>query len=99
MTEPAQILVVFGIDGEGKPRASRFAERDAELATKAAGLLGFRVAWIGNEAGRAIAEALPNGCVFARGNGLVRRVWQSAFDKLSAAVDGAVATTPEKEEV
>jgi hypothetical protein len=99
MTEPASILVVFGIDGEGKPRASRFAERDAELVTKAARLLGFRTAWITDEAGSAIAERLPDGNVFARGNGIVRLVRQSAFDKLSAAVDGAVAATTEKAEV
>jgi hypothetical protein len=99
MTEPAPILVVFGIDPEGKPRASRFAEKDAELVTKAAGLLGFRLAWITDGAGLAIAEALPNGNVFARGNGFVRLVRQSAFDKLCAAVDGGVAATPEKGEV
>jgi hypothetical protein len=99
MTDTAPILVVFGIDGEGKPRASRFAERDAEIATKAAELLGFRTAWITDEAGRAIAEALPDGNVFARGNGFVRLVRQSALDKLSAAVDGAVAAIPEKAEV
>ena len=99
MTEPAPMLVVFGIDREGKPRASRFAERDAELATKAAGLLGFRTAWITDEAGRAIAGRLPDGNVFARGNGFVRLVRQSAFDKLCAAVDGGVAATPEKAEV
>jgi hypothetical protein len=55
MTDTAPILVVFGIDPEGKPRASRFTEQDAELATKAAALLGFRTAWITDEAGRAIA--------------------------------------------
>jgi hypothetical protein len=97
MTETAPILIVFGTDGEGKPRASRFAERDAELATKAATLLGFRTAWITDEAGRAIAQALPDGNVFARGNGFVRLVRQSVFDKISAAVDGGVAATPEKE--
>ena len=99
MTDKAPILVVFGIDGESKPRASRFAERDAELVTKAATLLGFRTAWVTDEAGLAIAEALPDGNVFARGNGFVRLVRQSAFDKLSAAVDGPVAATPEKTEV
>jgi hypothetical protein len=99
MTDTAPILVVFGIDPEGKPRASRFANRDADLATKAAALLGFQLAWITDEAGRAIAEALPDGNVFARGNGFVRLVRQSAFDKLSAAVDGAVAAIPEKAEV
>ena len=99
MTEPAPVLVVFGIDGEGKPRASRVAKRDADLATKAAALLGFRTAWITDEAGRTIAKGLPDGNVFARGNGFVRLVRQSAFDKFSAAVDGAVAATTEKAEV
>jgi hypothetical protein len=99
MTETAPILVVYGIDGKGKPRASRFAERDAELVTKAATLLGFRVAWITDDAGLAIAEGLPDGNAFARGNGFVRLVRQSAFDKLSTAVDGAVAAIPEKAEV
>ena len=98
MPDRAPILVVFGIDPEDKPRASRFAEKDAELVTKAAALLGFRTAWITDEVGRAIAETLPNGNVFARGDGFVRLVRQSAFDKLSAAVDGAVAAIPEKAE-
>jgi hypothetical protein len=99
MTDTASILVVFGIDPEGKPRASRFAERDAELAAKAAGLLGFRLAWVTDKPGSAIAKALPNGNVFARGNGFVRLVRQSVFDKLSAAVDGGVAAIQEKAEV
>src|SRR5580693_10734272 len=96
MTEPAPILVVFGIDPEGKPRASRFAEKDAELVTKAATLLGFRTAWITDEAGRAIAEALPNGNVFARGNGFVRLVRQSAFERLSAFIDRGLTATAEQ---
>jgi hypothetical protein len=99
MTEPTALLVVFGVDGEGKPRASRFAERDAELATKAAGLLGFRTAWITDERGRAIAERRPVGNVFGRGNGFVRLVRQSTFDELSAAAEGAVAATTERAEV
>src|SRR6266853_1238077 len=96
MTNTAPILVVFGIDPEGKPRAARFAERDAELATKAAALLGFRLAWITDEAGLAIAEALPNGNVFARGNGFVRLVRQSVFERLSALIDGGPTATAEQ---
>jgi hypothetical protein len=99
MTDTAPILVVYSIDSEGKPRAARFAKKDAELVTKAATLLGFRLAWITDEAGRAIAEALPDGNVFARGNGFIRLVRQSVFDKLCAVVDGGVAATPEKAEV
>ena len=96
MTEPTPILVVLGIDGEGKARPSRFAERDAELAAKAAALLGFRSAWINDQPGRDIAEALPHGNVFARGSGFVRLVRRSVFEKLSAVVDGGVATAPEQ---
>jgi hypothetical protein len=97
MTEPATILVVLGIDREGKLRASRFAARDAELAAKAAALLGFRSAWIKDKGGRAIAESLPHGNVFARGGGFVRLVRQSVFEKLSAVIDGGVAATPEQQ--
>jgi hypothetical protein len=96
MTEPAPVLVVFGIDAEGRARASRFADRDADLATKVATLLGFRAVWIKDEAGCAIAEALPDGNVFSRGNGFVRLVRQSVFERLSAFVDGGVAATPEQ---
>jgi hypothetical protein len=96
MTDTAPILVVFGTDGEGKPRASRFAERDTELAIKAAGLLGFRSAWIMDVAGLAIAEALPNGNVFARGNGFVRLVRPSVFERLSAFIDGRLTATAEQ---
>jgi hypothetical protein len=96
MTEPTPIFVVLGIDGEGKARASRFVERDAELAAKAAALLGFRSARIKDKAGCAIAQSLPEGNVFARGSGFVRLARQSVFEKLSAVIDGAVATTPEQ---
>jgi hypothetical protein len=96
MTDTAPILVVFGIDPEGKPRASRFGDRDAELATKAAGLLGFRATWIKDDAGRAIAEGLPDGNVFARGNGFVRLVRQSLFERLSAFIDGGLTATAEQ---
>jgi hypothetical protein len=96
MTEAMPILVVLGIDSEGKARASRFDERDAELATKAATLLGFRSAWIKDEAGCAIAEALPHGNVFVRGNGFVRLVRRSVFEKLFVLIDGVGATTPEQ---
>jgi hypothetical protein len=37
--------------------------------------------------------------VFARGNGFIRLVRQSVFDKLSAAVDGGIALMPEKVKV
>jgi hypothetical protein len=96
MTDTAPILVVYGIDPEGKPRAARFAKRDTELAMKAAGLVGFRAVWIDDAAGRAIAEALPNGNVFAPSNGFIRRVRQSVFERLSASIDGGLTAMAEQ---
>jgi hypothetical protein len=81
---------------EGKSRASCFAEKDAELAAKAAALLGFRSAWVTDVAGRAIAEALPNGNVFAPGNGFIRLVRQSVFERLSASIDGGLTAMAEQ---
>ena len=81
MIETMPALVVFGLDPEGKPRAARFAEPDAELAIKAAALLGYSALHISDPE---ILEALPDGDVFARGNGFIRRVSLSVFDKLIA---------------
>jgi hypothetical protein len=81
MTETMPALVVFGLDLEGKPRAARFVEPDAALASKAAALLGYRVVRVSDAE---ILEALPEGDVLVRGNRFIRRVRQSLFDKLSA---------------
>jgi len=69
MIETMPTLVVFGLDPEGKPRAAQFAEPDAELAVKAAALLGYRAVRISDAE---ILEGLPDGDVFARGNGFYR---------------------------
>jgi hypothetical protein len=93
MIETMPALVVFGPDPEGKPRAARFADPDAKLAVKAAVLLGYRAVHISDPE---ILEALSDGDVFARGNGFIRRVSLSVFDKLIADADEAAAVAPEK---
>jgi hypothetical protein len=97
MIETMPTLVVFGLDAEGKPRAGYFAEPDAELAVKAASLLGYRAVRIGDTE---IIEALPDGNVFARGNGFIGRVSRSVFDRLTAVAgkdqDEARGAAPEK---
>jgi hypothetical protein len=97
MIETMPALVVFGLNAEGKPRAARFGEPDAELAIKAAAVLGYRAVRIGDAE---ILEALPDGDVFARGNGFIRRVSRSVFDKLFALAgedqDGDAGAAPEK---
>ena len=97
MIETMPTLVVFGPDPEGRPRAACFAEPDAELAVKVAALLGYRVVRIGDTE---LIEALPDGNVFARGNGFIGRVSRSVFDKLTALAgkdqDGDAGAAPEK---
>jgi hypothetical protein len=77
-------LVVFGLDPEAKPRAARFAGPDAELAVKAAALLGYRAVRISDAE---VLETLPEGSVFTRGDGFIARVSRSVFDKLIAVAD------------
>ena len=75
-------VVVFGLDPEGRPRASRFTDRDATLAVKAARYLGYRSLRI---ADAGLAEMLPPGDVFARGDAFVRRVSRARVEQLCAA--------------
>ena len=81
MIEPTAVLVVYGLDPDGNPRAGRFAEPDAHVAVIAAGSLGYQAARI---ADAEALEALPAGNVFAQGIGFIRRVNRTVFEKLVA---------------
>jgi hypothetical protein len=92
MAEKVPILVVLGIDTDGKPHASRFAEQDAPFVQRAAELMGFYVIQVAakNKDLYAIAKGLPLGKIFATGRAFVPFVAQSAFDKLARLVEGGV---------
>jgi hypothetical protein len=87
-------VVVFGRDDQGKPHASRFGAADAELAEKAAGLMGMRVLRVASDEHEAIAAKLPQGRVFASGRGFVPFVKPELFAKLAAAPDAFVPDRP-----
>jgi hypothetical protein len=95
MSEKVPILVVLGIDVDGRPHASRFEQRDTRLVRRAAELMGFHMIRIApdNAELHAIAEALPLGKIFGTGRAFVPFVARAAFDKLAALVEGGVATT------
>jgi len=76
-------IVVFGLDGEGRPRAACFPEHDAALAMKAARYLGYRSVKIGDPG---LAEVLPRGNIFASRNAFVRRISRTIFEHLLATV-------------
>ena len=82
-------VVVFGLDGEGRPRAACFPEHDAALAVKAARYLGYRSVQI---ADAGLAEVLPRGNVFASRNAFVRRINRATFETLLAAAGQASPT-------
>jgi hypothetical protein len=92
MSEKVPIIVVFGLDIDGKPHASRFEDRDASFVLRAAQLMGFHVVHVSPENAElhAIAEGLPVGKIFASGRAFVPFVGRAAFDKLAALVEGGV---------
>src|SRR5579863_2598804 len=92
MTEKVPMIVVLGIDVDGRAHGSRFEERDAPFVVRAAELMGFHVVRVApdNDELHAIAEKLPLGKIFATGRAFVPFVSRSAFDKLAALVEGGI---------
>ena len=75
---------VFGADEAGKPHASAFKGKEAELAEKAAGLTNMRVLKVADDAQRELATQLPVGRVFASGKAFVHFVKKPLYDQLCA---------------
>jgi hypothetical protein len=96
MSDKVPIIVVLGIDVEGKPHASRFDERDMPLVERAAEMMGFRVIRVApdNEKLHPLAAALPAGKIFATGRAFVPFVGRAAFDKLGALIEGGLTVAP-----
>lgn len=92
MSEKVPIIVVLGIDVDGKPHASRFEESDVQFVQRAAELMGFHVIRVAPETEElhTIAEGLPLGKIFATGRAFVPFVGRTAFDKLATLVEGGM---------
>lgn len=90
---PAPAIIVFGLDEGQRPHASWFAEPDAVLAKKAAGLMGMQVLRVITAEHRALALELATGRVFASGKGFVPFVAKGTYDRL-AAFEGAFKPVP-----
>lgn len=91
---PFEGLVVFGRDDKGKAHASRFEPADAELAEKAAGLMGMRVLRVASDEQKSLAAKLPAGRVFASGRGFVPFVKPELFARLEAAPEAFEPARP-----
>jgi len=77
-------VAVFGLDDLGKAHASRFTAGEAELATKAAGLMGMHVLALASPDCGDLAERLPAGRIFGKsGKAFVPFVARPMFDRLA----------------
>jgi hypothetical protein len=81
----APALVVFGRDATDKPHALSFTAGEADLATKAAELMGLRLLPVQTDLERALATKVPRGRVFATGRAFVPFIKATLFTELQAA--------------
>ena len=91
MTKPKSatsppVLILYGLDTDGRPRAAVFNAAQADLATKAAESLELQVLRIETVEQIELARQLPSGEILAPGRGNVPVVRKELFDKLLALV-------------
>ena len=84
----SKVIVLFGLDEEGKPRAARFPDDDPALIAKAALALGLRVGIATEPSHFKVVQKLPIGRIHATGNGSVPKVAQDLYDQINALVGG-----------
>src|SRR3954462_579324 len=89
-SEPA--VIVFGRNAYGIPQAAWFPANEADLATRAARLMGLQVLTVEDETHRALAAQLRPGQVYASDRTFAPAVAREVFDALSALA-GPVAGT------
>src|SRR5438128_10189486 len=83
-SSPAAPVVLFGVDDNGKPKAARFPETQADLATKAAEHLKLHVLPIIGPVVVDLAGRVPPGRIHANGRGFVPYIRRDLHAKLVA---------------
>jgi hypothetical protein len=84
-TRPTTQVVLFGLDESGKPKAARFSEAQATLATKAAAQLKLQVLTVNDSKTSELAALLPSGRVHANGKGFIPAIRRDLYSKLLEA--------------
>ncbi|HWX37001.1 MAG TPA: hypothetical protein VNZ53_57515 [Steroidobacteraceae bacterium] len=78
-------VVLFGVDDNGKPKAARFNDKHANLATKAAGHLKLHVLPIVGPVVVDLAGHVPAGRIHANGRGFVPYIRRDLYAKLGGS--------------
>jgi hypothetical protein len=76
-------VVLFGLGDDGKPRAAYFPAAHAELAIKAAGLMGLTAVNVASPELGELAAKLPAGRIHANGRGFVPFIRKDLYGKLA----------------
>lgn len=79
--------IMVGLDDQGRPHASWFAEDDGDAAAVAADLMDMALICISNEELAAIAKGLPRGKLFESGKAFVPFVKRATYDQLATYLD------------
>ena len=101
MTKPKSatsplILILYGLDTDGRPRAAVFNAAQADLAKKAAESLELQVLRIETAEQIELARQVPSGEILAPGRGTVPVVRKELFDKLLALVPAPSAASQKR---
>ncbi|RVG27132.1 hypothetical protein [Sinorhizobium meliloti] len=83
--EPSVIMV--GLDDQGRPHASWFAEDDGDAAAVAADLMDMALIDVSSDELAAIAKNLPRGKLFDSGKAFVPFVKRTTYDQLATYLD------------
>src|ERR1700704_7078995 len=92
-------VVFFGLDDHGKPKAARFPEKQADLATKAAGLLKLQVLPIIGASVSDLAGRVPAGRIHANGRGFVPYIRRDLYAKLVAAAGRSASSADTRTDI
>ncbi|MCY1320406.1 hypothetical protein D9M68_365500 [compost metagenome] len=84
---PNAAWIMVGLDDQGKPHASWFAEDDGDAAAVAADLMDMALVDVEGDDLTAIAKNLPRGKLFDSGKAFVPFVKRTTYDRLATYLD------------
>ncbi|MCJ9749652.1 hypothetical protein MOV61_02835 [Neorhizobium sp. BETTINA12A] len=90
---PTAKHILVGLDDQGKPHASWFAEEDGDAAAVAADLMDMALLDIAGDELTVIAAKLPRGKLFESGKAFVPFVKRSVYDQLARYFDEEFAAS------
>ena len=85
---PTPVILVFGVDENGKPRAARFQGANPDLVAKAAQVMDLKLCEATSPELSELAQKLPAGRLYAAGKGFVPYVKTDLYAKLVTATGG-----------